>query len=297
MSDTIFHIYDKTFKKVLTLSSVAVINMINGLFDTDYPTDSTITYNWTEFEDEELRKVLADTILTINGRYSYHIEAQMTKDDNIIFRMFDYGYRHAERNKSLQEDSYTLYFPEPKIIYFSTNGTIPDDYTVKLHFGSQGEFPFHVPVFNYLKTTPAELTQKKLVILIPFELLKLQKIMKKERSPENLEALKNLIQNDILGSINENLCAGNITVDDSRLLRCYTQKLYDHIYSHYEEMEELNEMTDESFMVDYEIFMKERDEALAKKDAVLAEMNAALAEKDAEIERLKRQLADSSNQI
>jgi uncharacterized coiled-coil protein SlyX len=29
----------------------------------------------------------------------------------------------------------------------------------------------------------------------------------------------------------------------------------------------------------------------------LAEMNAALAEKDAEIERLKRQLADSSNQI
>jgi hypothetical protein len=297
MSDTIFHIYDKTFKKVLTLSSVAVINMINGLFDTDYPTDSTITYNWTEFEDEELKKVLADTILTINGRYSYHIEAQMTKDDNIIFRMFDYGYRHAERNKSVQEDSYTLYFPEPKIIYFSTNGTIPNDYTVKLHFGSQGEFPFHVPVFNYLKTTPAELTQKKLVILIPFELLKLQKIMKKERSPENLEALKNLIQNDILGSINENLRAGNITVDDSRLLRCYTQKLYDHIYSHYEEMEELNEMTDESFMVDYEIFMKERDEALAKKDAVLAEMNAALAEKDAEIERLKRQLADSSNQI
>ena len=70
MEPTVYHIYDKLFKKILTLSSVAVVNLINGLFDTDYPTDSTITYNWTEFEKEDLRKILADTILTINGCHS-----------------------------------------------------------------------------------------------------------------------------------------------------------------------------------------------------------------------------------
>jgi len=49
------HIFDKVFKKILTLSTKAVINLINGLFGTDYPEDSTITYNWTEFMDTELR--------------------------------------------------------------------------------------------------------------------------------------------------------------------------------------------------------------------------------------------------
>ncbi|MBQ9926783.1 MAG: hypothetical protein IJO65_02295 [Lachnospiraceae bacterium] len=40
---------------------------------------STITYNWTEFEGEDLRKILADTILTINGRYSYHMGCEEVK--------------------------------------------------------------------------------------------------------------------------------------------------------------------------------------------------------------------------
>ena len=46
MAKTIVHIYDKICKRILTLSSKAVINLINGLYGTDYPTDnSTITYN------------------------------------------------------------------------------------------------------------------------------------------------------------------------------------------------------------------------------------------------------------
>ena len=71
MATTIHQIYDKIFKKILTLSSTAVINLINGLFQTNYPTDSTIKYNWTEFENDQLRRVLADTILTINDINSY----------------------------------------------------------------------------------------------------------------------------------------------------------------------------------------------------------------------------------
>ena len=74
----IYHIYDKVFKKILTLSSTSIINLINGLFDTNHPTNSSITYNWTEFEDDSLRRILADTIITINETDSYHLEAQMT---------------------------------------------------------------------------------------------------------------------------------------------------------------------------------------------------------------------------
>lgn len=43
MESTIYQIYDKMFKKILTLSSLSVVNLINGLFGTDYPKDSKVS--------------------------------------------------------------------------------------------------------------------------------------------------------------------------------------------------------------------------------------------------------------
>ncbi|MBR1693741.1 MAG: hypothetical protein IJ711_13375, partial [Lachnospiraceae bacterium] len=211
MEQSLYHIYDKIFKKILTLSSTAVVGLINGLFGTNYPPDSTITYNWTEFTDKELKRILADTILTIGGSHSYHLEAQMVEDDDIVFRIFDYGYGHAKTVQSGSgEHIYTLKFPEPKIIYLYTRSKAPDHYTLRLDFGSQGYFDYTVTTFQYLESTPQELTDKKMIILIPFELLKLREAMKKERSEENKAKLQSLIQNDIIGSINKNLEVGNI---------------------------------------------------------------------------------------
>ncbi|MBP3544118.1 MAG: hypothetical protein J6J86_07810 [Lachnospiraceae bacterium] len=291
--ENIHQIYDKIFKKILTLSEGAVVNLINGLFDTNYPPDSTVQYNWTEFEDNGLKKTLADAIITINGCHSYHMEAQIMKDEDIIFRVFEYGFSHASRNRIQEVDREMLDFPEPRIIYFYATSGIPDEYELRLNFGAQGYFDYKIPVLKYMNTTPEELTQKKMIILIPFELMKLRDAIKKERSPENLEALKNLIQNDILYSINMNMELGNITLSDAQKLKRLTHQLYKHIYAHYEEMEVLNEMTDESLILDIDIIEKRHEEELAKvvaeKDKELAE---AVAEKDKEIELLKQQLAD-----
>ena len=92
--------------------------------------------------------------------------------------------------------------------------------------------------------------------------------------------MQNLIENDIIGSIETNLKLGNISVDDGRRLRNLTKKLYDHIYAHYEEMEVLNEMTDESLLLEYDIIEMEHEKALAEKDKVIQEKNNALLEKD-----------------
>ena len=131
-----------------------------------------------------------------------------------------------------------------------------------------------------METTAEELNQKKLVILIPFQLLKLRKLLEENRCPENLNALQNLIQNDIIGSIETNLKLGNISMDDGRRLRNLTKKLYDHIYAHYDEMEVLNKMTDESLLLEYDIIEMEHEKALAEKDKVIQEKDNALHEKD-----------------
>lgn len=136
MSESIYHIYDKIFKKILTLSSTAVINLINGLFDTDYSSDNGVTYNWTEFVDGELRHILAGTILTVGTGNSYHLEAQMTEDDNIIFRVFEYGYRHADRGRENSHTGRRLLFPEARTIYLTSDSTTPDKYELTLDIGS-----------------------------------------------------------------------------------------------------------------------------------------------------------------
>ena len=173
----IHQIYDKAFKRILTLSNKAVINLINGLFGTDYPTNSKITYNWTEHEDKELKKTLSDSILTINDRDIYHIEAQMTEDEEIVFRIFEYGFGHAHKNRTYENDRETMIFPRPCIIYLDEGkkDKIPDEYTLVLKFENQGEFSYQVPVFKLQSASIQELNDKKLIVLLPFLLLKLRK--------------------------------------------------------------------------------------------------------------------------
>lgn len=76
------------------LSQKSTILLINGLYDKDYPPDSAVTYHWTEHEDQDLNRTLADTIITINHLDSYHIEIQMYPDQEIVMRVFEYGYHH-----------------------------------------------------------------------------------------------------------------------------------------------------------------------------------------------------------
>ena len=233
-------IYDKAFKRILTLSDKAVINLINGLFGTDYPTNSKITYNWTEHEDKDLKRTLSDSILTINDRDIYHIEAQITEDEEIVFRVFEYGFGHAYKNRTFENGNETLIFPRPCIVYLDEGkkDTIPDEYTLVLKFEDQGEFSYKVPVFKLQSISLQELNDKKLIALLPFLLLKLRKKIERIRSKENMEELQRLVVNDIISTIRKNEEVGNLSSIDAINLIDLTSKLYMQIYAKYKEMGE-----------------------------------------------------------
>ena len=294
--EEIFQIFDKVFKKVITLSTRAVINLINGLFDTDYPLDSTITYNWTEFEDDNLKKILADTIITINGKYAYHLEAQMEKDNSIVFRVFEYGYGHANRSREIRDGRYVLRFPRPVVIYLYYEGTVPDEYVLTLEFDEgQGVYEYKVPVLKLPEITAQELSERKLVVLIPFHVLKLRYALKKKN--QDLAQLQSYIVNVIIGCINENVRLGNITIEDALKLKRYLRKLCDYLSRHYEELKGMSDMTDESFMTDIDIMCEEHEKAMAEKDVQLAEKDVQLAEQSSQLAEQSSQLAEQSSQL
>ena len=291
MEEKITHIYDKIFKKILTMSQKAVINLINGLYGTNHSLDSEITYHWTESIDNNLRRTLADTIITINDFYNYHIEAQMYQDEDIVLRVFEYGFGHSVK---YNRDSATLRFPAPRVIFFCEAKDAPDFYTLNLDFEGQGKFEYRVKTFKYQDYTVEDINKMKMIVLIPFELLKFRELLKKEHTEDNLNTLKSLVKNDILGSIQTNYSMGNITGSDARRLIQLTIKLYSHLYSEYNT--EVIEEMDESLILEYD-HLEKRYENLDKRQAELDKKQETLKKSEAKLRKSEAKLRKSEAKL
>lgn len=284
-SDEIYQIFDKVFKKIITLSSKAVVNLINGLFGTDYPLDSTITYNWTEFVDDNMKRVLADTIITINGKHSYHLEAQMEKDNSIVFRVFEYGFGHASRNRIQESGRWVMRFPKPMIIYLYYEGKVPDEYSLILEFDEGSDsYEYKVPVLKLPEVSSKELSDRQMIILVPFHVLKLRYALKQgSYFPE----LPKLILDDIIANINENVQLGNITLEDSLKLKRCCMGVSNYLSKNHEKLEWLRDITDESLMTDNDILRKEHEDAI---DDMRKEHEKEIQEKNRQLAEMKKQL-------
>ncbi|MCD7955526.1 MAG: hypothetical protein LUG93_07195, partial [Lachnospiraceae bacterium] len=235
--EKIYQVYDSIFKRMFTLSNKAVINAINGLFGTSHSPDSKIDYMNRESIRKDLKYRFADIFITINDEYRYHLEAQMYHDSSIVVRVFEYGLYHALETR---DDNYTLHFPEPVIIYFGNVGEIPKETSILVDFGNQGSFTYTVKNFAYQDHSIQELNNRKLILFIPFQVLRMRDILMpdgdpKDPSKKEIEELKRILESDILESIEANYKAGNITVDDYHQLCELTNKLYIQVLLNYEE--------------------------------------------------------------
>lgn len=154
MNNEVYQIYDRIFKRIFTLSNLSIINMINGLFHTNYPTESIVEYPNKEFVNRFLKERLADVFISINSTHTYHLEAQIQKDENIVIRVFEYGFYHAVEH---MDDKTILKFPEPVVIYLTKESSIPEESVLILDFGKQGSFEYKVENYIYLNHDVIEL--------------------------------------------------------------------------------------------------------------------------------------------
>lgn len=257
MCKLMHQIFDRIFKCILLSSAKAVIFLINGLYKTNYPLDSTITYNLTEHLNDQLEKTLSDGVLTVNGIHGHHMEAQAYDDNTIAFRVFDYGYNHAVSHRG---NFPTLNFPKPCIIYLGNNKKMPDMQTITVNFGDRIIVPFDITVFKVLDYTIEELDQMNLVLLIPFLLLKFRKKIAKSKGYGFENKLQTFILHDILKTIKKNVDAGILTELDSIRLWEITYKLYEYLYSDYDAFKVkggLNDMIDDNFTLEVDRLYRE----------------------------------------
>ena len=307
-------IFDYSFKRIMALQSPVIINFINSIFEVNHSLNSKITYNLTENVDDNLKKTIADTIITINDTDSYHIEAQMYKDDkSIMLRMFEYGYNHSKRSP---EDVYNssgvrcgikLTFPKQVVIYLDSGGKIPNEYSITLRVNGNKEYTFKIPTIKFQKESLESIIEKHMIILLPFKLLKVRNrfktayekcanesvdmINKNKRLKKVARELRDIYYHDIIDTIRKSFDTGIIDYADMNTLIEITKELLDYLYSKYSKVKEVDDMfvngvleleSDKVFAEYREIKQHAlaMERACEKKDVLIAEKEEQIAEKD-----------------
>ncbi|MCD7957717.1 MAG: hypothetical protein LUG93_18605 [Lachnospiraceae bacterium] len=294
--DEISQIFDRVFKRIFTFSDKAITNLINGLFGTDYPPDSQIEYSNRENTRTDLSHTYSDLFIIINRKWHYHLEAQMYHDNTIVMRVFEYGFYHALETR---EDNFTLRFPEPVVIYFCNAEKVPETSSIRVILPDQQEFTYTVKNFAYLAHDIEELNRKKMIVFIPFQMVRVRDFLisdgKARLLTENeIQELKNFIDSDILGSIKANLQVGNIDLDDYNQLLELLNQLYQQIILQYQKKggdKDMKPLLPGAMELPNDKYRFRIDEleaenaSLQEEKSALAEEKAALADKNAALER------------
>jgi hypothetical protein len=145
------------------------------------PKAGIVSYPSTETINPALRQSLADMVITVNNRYSYIIEAQISGDRDMGLRILQYILGEGQRTVSHEnpvspENPVTLIrLPDARVIYWEADSGVPDKETIVFEFPGGVRQCLEVPSFKFPRYSPAELEGMGLGILLPFCLLRLRR--------------------------------------------------------------------------------------------------------------------------
>ncbi|GHU10257.1 hypothetical protein FACS1894151_09460 [Spirochaetia bacterium] len=291
-------LFDNSFKLLMGLSDKAVISFINGLFGANHPLDSPVTGMNNESIKQSLwktyKKSIKDIILKIGNEAIYHIETQIKSDAVMVTRMFQYGFDIAQKNrKRTKPGELYLKFPEQIVIYLE-GGPKRAKLLATLEFPGKKIYSYEVPVLRLKDYSVKTLEERKLLLLLVFEVLKLRK-----QEGDRAEIARDLAQimEEITEAIDRSVKAGLLTEEDKDSLMVVENRLTEELYDE-QTIREVN-MSDETAIADMVRALEavhekyELKRQLAEKARQLAEKDRLQQEKDEIILELKRQLEEA----
>jgi hypothetical protein len=186
---------------------------------------------------------MSDTIVIIGGVHAYHIEAEIGDDENIVVRVFEYGFMEGLRTKTTLEDGskISIKFPDARIIYWETTKKTPDEVTLTLGFPNGEHYNYVVRAVKFLNHTIGELEAQKLAILLPFYVLKLRKRTVCARTPkrraELAREMKPLLE-ELMAAADRAERTGLMNEADKRIVLDHMNRLYKELFAQYDEFKE-----------------------------------------------------------
>jgi hypothetical protein len=190
---------DQILKLLYAVSNPTLLNSINGLFNTSYNPNSTevrIIKTNTEFikpyNFDVIRADLFIRVIDKNNadRYNdYHIEFQLTADDTIIARLFQYDIYHAMSYISVDDSTgeLVLRLSQSIVIYFEPSGKIPSKQRMRVDFPNGTSNHYEADIMKYYDFDDKQLIDKKIYNLIVLQLFCLRPELNKIK-PDDKQA-------------------------------------------------------------------------------------------------------------
>jgi hypothetical protein len=265
------------FKSIIKeASSSAVVHLINGIYKKNYPLNTPVTIEPTEFikkypKSGKLKKIVTDRMITLHcesGREMFLMEAQIDDDAEMVLRIFNYSVFAAIEKKEISDDGSCLEItmPSPAVIYLETSKA-KEFMSIRIRFlGKRRSVLYKVPTFKVLQHSVSEL--EGMALLLPFYILKIRKELKKKGvDSARRRALAAELKKDI-ALINKVLkkCKQNnyITNNDIALLLNGLSDIHLELYGKHKEFVEVDTMLKDLSITR---FSKAVKEAVAENDA------------------------------
>jgi hypothetical protein len=130
--------------------------------------------------------LFSDSVIIIYRKHIYHFEAEIQNNPDMVLRMFIYGFEIGRERRDTSTAKKTggivIRFPRARIFYWAPNSKTPDKLSLTLVFPDGTPHEFTVETYKPLEHSIAELEEQRMVLLLPFHVLKLRSAAKRART-------------------------------------------------------------------------------------------------------------------
>lgn len=236
---------DEILKSLFHLSSKPIINLINGIFNTNYSSNANISYNSNEFVINspgfKYATKRADCFLTLKEsglQKDFHLEFQLKNDKTMALRMYEYAFLKISEKAYSTKGTGKLIFPEQTVIFIEEDNNIEDHLSLTLEInGNNNEY--NIPVYKMWNQDITSLISHKLyplLALVPFSFRKeMDKISKKADKTQIEEKTVELMEThyevaELLFSVYKD---DEFTINDLEIVYTALNHITKHIFEKY----------------------------------------------------------------
>lgn len=237
LSENLTDIFDSVFKTLLQRFPMLAVALINEVFHADYAEEEVVIQGRNEYHSLN-GKIINDAMLRIRDKV-YHIECQSTSDGLMVIRMIEYDFRIAlEETRNIlmnelkkkpgerNEEPLCFKFPQSCMVCVRPGIEKEDALKLQIVMPNGEKALYEVPVVQAQSFSKEDMFQKRLLILIPFYVLRYEKDIKDGKN-EILDKLETEYE-----YIKKRLIAEGNSINEPRLyydLAVLTQRILDYV--------------------------------------------------------------------
>jgi hypothetical protein len=275
----IFHLFDHVFKCLLGISDPALISLVNGLFDTHYPPSASVSRPSTESVSQDLRRSLADVIITVNG-ISYLVEVQLRNDATMGLRIFLYIMNEGRRQGAGNRDHVIrIKLPRTRVIYWEPTAGTPDQERIIFELPDGREFHYEARSVKFPRYTVKELEEKGLTALLPFYVIRFRREMRGAREPGKRKKVAAQVlraAEEVREALERSRGRGELSYSDLGNLKMMTDVLREETYKPYTERGEEGTMWEHIKLVDFDALARREAEITRQRDELAHRADEAI---------------------